>query len=355
MAGNLKPLTDEYTAALRSYLEGGGEAALMRAYDAGKRAVADHVGFLEMSAIHQVALTTVLLDRLPEEERARIARHASEITAESLVPFEISVRGTHESNAMLEELNATLASKNEEIRRQLEELRQLQSLKDDLISLVVHDLRNPIAGMVSCLSLLEPSGTTAADTEVREIVKLAREGARKASELVDDLLQVRLLEEGKVALRRQPTRLVDVLRQAIATLEGTAKLEGIPLQLDAQADPIVSVDHRLLRRSVENLISNALKVTKEGEPIVVSVREQAPSLLVEVADRGPGLPDDLRARLFQKFASVENHRRGSRRGHGLGLYVVKLVATAHGGEVDAVPRPGGGTVFRLALPAEAPF
>ena len=105
MDSPLRHLTDEYTAALKSYLEGGGEAALLRAYEAGKRAVASSVGFLEMAAVHQVALASVLLERLPAEERDRIARLASEVTAESLVPFEISARGTHEARAMLEELN----------------------------------------------------------------------------------------------------------------------------------------------------------------------------------------------------------------------------------------------------------
>jgi signal transduction histidine kinase len=304
-----------------------------------------------MAAVHQVALATVLLERLPAEERARTARLASELSAESFVPFEITARATHEANAMLTELNATLASKSDEIRRQLEELRQLQALKDDLISLVVHDLRNPLAGVLSCLNLIEPSS---ADAETREFLKLAREGMRKLSELVDDMLEVRLLEEGKLALKPEPVSLVEILRQAIATLEASAKLEGIPLELKVEAEPTLSLDRRLVRRSIENLISNALKFSKPGEPIVITVRSDPEGTAVEVADRGPGLPEELRDRLFQKFASVEARARGARRGHGLGLYVVKLVATAHGGSVAASARPGGGTVFRVLFPRSNP-
>lgn len=344
----LEELTADYSRALQRYFDGSGEEALLAAYDAGRRAVSSGIGVLELSAIHQVALTSVLLARLPRDEQERLARLAADFSAESLVPFEITARGAREDNEVLRRLNEVLEEKNGEIQRQLQELIQLQSLKDDLISLIVHDLRNPLAGVVSCLKLIEPKPGGPDPGGVREMVGLAREGLRKLSELVSDLLEVRQLEEGKLELKRQSCSVGEVLRQAMATLEATAKLSAVKLELGAVPEATVTADVRLLRRSIENLISNALKFSRDGDAVSIGAELAPGGIAIEVADRGPGLPDELKDRLFSKFASVD--KSAARRGYGLGLYVVKLVATAHGGSVAARTRDGGGTVFRITLP-----
>jgi signal transduction histidine kinase len=246
-----------------------------------------------------------------------------------------------------------IRGQQDEIRRQLEELTQLQSLKDDLISLIVHDLRNPLAGVSSCLKLIEPKPSAPDPGGLREMVALAREGLRKLSELVTDLLEVHQLEEKKLELRRERCAVGELLRQAAATLEATARLSGVKLELAQVADVSPAVDIRLVRRSIENLISNALKFSVEGSAVTLGAERAGEAIAIEVADRGPGLPDELKDRLFTKFASVEKTPSQVRRGYGLGLYVVKLVATAHGGSVEARPREGGGTVFRITLPFTA--
>jgi signal transduction histidine kinase len=346
MKAVLQRLTDSYSAALKGYLAGQGEEALLRAYETGREAVAAKLGVLEMSAVHQVALVQVLLERLPKEESERLARLAADFSAESLVPFELTARGTREANLMLQQLNETLEGKNAEIQRQLEELRSLQSLKDDLMSLIVHDLRNPLMGVLSCLDLLK-SGTT---DETREFVKLAVEGTRKLSELIDDILQVRQLEEGKLFLNVEAANPVDLVRQAVATLDASAKLAEVRLELaQSSGIPSLEVDRKLVRRAIENLLSNALKFSPAGSTATVTVRGADPGVAIEVADRGPGVAHDVKDRLFQKFGSLDARSAGSRRGHGLGLYFVKLVATAHGGGVSVREREGGGSVFSLSL------
>ncbi len=350
MNERLQKLTEAYARALRGYLDGHGEEALLEGYDVGREAVASKLSVLEMTAVHQVALVKTLLARLAPEESRKIADMAAEFSAESLLPFELTVRGAHEANAILQQLNDTLESKNAQIARQLEELRTLQALKDDLTSLIVHDLRNPLAGMISCLDLLKPSPGDANYESTREIVTLAREGARKLSELMEDLLEVRKLEEGKVQLRKEPVVLADLARDAITTLEPTARLEDVRLELALDSDLALDVDPKLMRRVVENLVSNAIKFSMAGSSVTITVRSLGDRLALEVADRGPGVAEELRDRLFHKFGSVEAKSRGGRRGFGLGLYFVKLVATAHGGTVEAEARSGGGTVFRVVLP-----
>ncbi len=104
-----------------------------------------------------------------------------------------------------------------------------------------------------------------------------------------------------------------------------------------------------MKRSFENLLSNALKYTAPGTQVDVRVQTDAGNVEIEVADRGPGIPDPLKGVLFQRFGSVEAKRGNHRRGIGLGLYLVKLVAEAHQGGVSVHDREGGGAVFRMRL------
>lgn len=351
MNEDLERLTEAYAAGLRAYLNGQGEAALLNAYEVGRAALAAKLSVLELTAVHQVALVRTLLEKLAPGERTRIESMAADYSSESLVPFELTVRGAHEANAVLQRLNQALAEKNAEIQRQLEAVRSLELLKDDLMSLLVHDLRNPLAGMISCLDLLKPRPGDSEYDATLEIVKLAREGARKQSELLEDLLEVRKLEEGKLPLRLELVRLSELVDEAISTHTPTARLEEVHLELDT-VDPFLTleVDRRLIRRVVENLISNALKFSRAHGSVSISVRAVEDRVVLEVKDRGPGVAEELRDRLFQKFGSVEAKTAGGRRGFGLGLYVVRLVATAHGGSVEVAPREGGGTIFRVMLP-----
>ncbi len=109
------------------------------------------------------------------------------------------------------------------------------------------------------------------------------------------------------------------------------------------------LNEKLVRRAIENLLGNALKYTPSGKDISVAVHRFPDSIAIEGADRGPGIPADMKASMFQKFGSVEAKKGGVRKGFGLGLYMVKLVAEGHGGSVEVLDRVGGGALFRLVL------
>jgi signal transduction histidine kinase len=127
-----------------------------------------------------------------------------------------------------------------------------------------------------------------------------------------------------------------------------AQERNVELVLAAGSDTPLPIDRKLVRRAVENLITNALKYTRGRVDVGVS-HVAGSDAEVTVADEGPGIPDALKSGLFEKFGSVEASRGQTRRGIGLGLYMVRLVAAAHGGTVAVEDRSGGGTVFRLTL------
>jgi len=233
------------------------------------------------------------------------------------------------------------------IRAQVQELHRLEALKDDMVSLLVHDLRNPLAGILSTVELaLEGMG----EGQLRDDLRRALQSAESLRGTLDETLSVRLLEENAITARRDDTDLAALIGAAVATLEPVARRREVKLSWDLAGEKTAAVDRRLLQRSLENLLSNALKYTARGTEVSIEARNKPDGFVeIDVQDHGPGIPAPLKGVLFERFGSVEAQRGNERRGVGLGLYLVKLVAAAHQGDVSAHDRPGGGTIFRLRL------
>ncbi len=233
------------------------------------------------------------------------------------------------------------------LREQFDHLQHLDALKDDLVSLMVHDLRNPLSSVLALLGVIQDA---ARDPETQLDAATARTAARKMQEILDDILKIRLLEEDKLALDIEVRSAAETVRDAVASIGPAARERGLELALAASGDPSLPADQKLVRRAVENLLANAVKYSPPHGTIDVGVRREDGGVEIAVADRGPGVPEPLRAALFEKFGSVEAARQQARRGYGLGLYLVKLVATVHGGRAIVRSREGGGSVFGLWLP-----
>src|SRR3989442_1020881 len=155
------------------------------------------------------------------------------------------------------------------VRAQLHELAELQALKDDLVSLMVHDMRNPLTGLLANLDML--SGEVSLDpAQAKQDAAEALQLAHRIRTLLDEVLQVRMLEEGELRLQLERVPLAEVTREAAETLQGEARARNVELRLGAAADPVVPIDRKLARRCVENLIANALKYSRSGDPGVAS-------------------------------------------------------------------------------------
>ncbi len=242
-----------------------------------------------------------------------------------------------------------LRDQDERIRVQLGEMRQLDQLKDDLAALVVHDLRNPLAGLDGLLWVLKGD---AIDSDQRELLEGAMTASRHLRHAIDDMLKIRLIEQQVFELDRQPTSMRSVAALAVGFLDGDARSRGLMIEL-AGDDVVAPVDAGLVRRAVENLLANALRYTRPRTTVSVVVTGDGHAVEVAVGDRGPGIPDDQKREVFTKYASVEGATGLVRRGNGLGLYLVNLTAQAHGGEASVEDRPGGGALFRIRLPKVA--
>lgn len=289
-------------------------------------------------------LPVILLTALSEQEdrNAGLAAGADDFLTKPVDRRELLLR-----------VRAFLKMRQQEamIHRQLADLRHLQALKDDLVSLIVHDVRNPLMGVQGFLELLQRKLANTNQADVRHLLERATESSQRLREILEDMLNVRLLEAGELHLVRERLSLGTLAADAVATLEGAAKSQKVGLALTVEEEVFVRVDRKLSRRCLENLLANAVKYSPSGDTIEMTVRCAEKGGAVEIADRGPGIPDALKIEVFEKFGSVEAKRDTARRGYGLGLYLVRLVLAAHQGSVSVSDRDGGGSVFRIFLPS----
>jgi two-component system, OmpR family, sensor kinase len=209
-----------------------------------------------------------------------------------------------------------------------------------------HELRTPLTSILANLELLEAE----LEGEQREMAESALRSSKRMRRLVGDLLLLARADAGRESTRA-PVDLAAIAREAAQ--EAAALSADHPLSLDVTGPVIVSGVADDLHRLAGNLVENALIHTAAGTPVTVSVRRVDDSAVLEVADRGPGVPAPLRERVFERFArgSGDAARAG---GSGLGLAIVKAVTDAHGGRVELLHAESGGARFVVTLPAAAP-
>jgi two-component system, OmpR family, sensor kinase len=206
-----------------------------------------------------------------------------------------------------------------------------------------HELRTPLTSILANLELLEGE----LDGEQREMAASALRSSRRMRRLVGDLLLLARADAGREA-PRAPVDLATVASEA--ALEAGSLAPGDPVSVDAPEPVVVMGVEDDLHRLASNLVENALIHTPQGTPVTVSVRRDGDSAVLEVADRGPGVPPALRRRVFERFARGGGDAAPSG-GSGLGLAIVQAVTHAHGGSVELGEAESGGARFVITLPA----
>lgn len=227
---------------------------------------------------------------------------------------------------------------------------ETERLHATLLNSISHDLRTPLASIIGALTTLTGQGTQLDKATRNELLETAREEAERLNRLVSNLLDMTRLESGRLKLATDWCDLEDVVTTALEQV-GT-QLKDRPVQVDVAPDlPLLRVDHALIAQVLANLLDNAVKYSPPGSPVEVSLYRQGDEVHVRVADRGYGIPEEHRQRIFDKFYRVE--QPGQPAGTGLGLAICKGIVEAHGGRIWSEPRPGGGTVVTFTLPVAA--
>ncbi len=246
-----------------------------------------------------------------------------------------------------------VAAQQAELRERNRALLELQQARDDLTSLIVHDLRNPLTAIVGYLDLLR---LTDPDPRYQSLLHPAITSAGHMRGLIATILDLRRLQDGSLPLERQAVDLAELLAISEQEYCGWAQRDGKTIIVEpAEGLPPVHADPDLLRRLVANLLSNALKHTQAGTTIRLAARrdEAGAWAVLTVTDDGPGIPLALLPRLFGRYVRGGGRSEGG--SSGLGLAFCKLATEAHGGTISVDSAPGRGTTFTVLLPVLLPL
>jgi two-component system sensor histidine kinase KdpD len=220
-----------------------------------------------------------------------------------------------------------------------------ERLSNALLNSISHELRTPLAAITSAASALEDVKDADGGFD-RKMVAEIQEASARLNRLVGNLLDVTRLESGHVRPKLDWCDVGDLVRTTVHSLE--RELAGREIKVEiAEKIPLARLDFTFMQQALSNLLLNAVVHTPVGTPISVQARHESGQLVLSVADNGPGLPPELLPRLFDKFFRAPDAPAG---GSGLGLAIVKGFVEAHGGQVSAANRPGGGAMFTLRIP-----
>ncbi|MFF4500394.1 ATP-binding protein [Streptomyces sp. NPDC001401] len=229
---------------------------------------------------------------------------------------------------------------------QAKELAEGNRIRTALLAAVSHDLRTPLAGIKASVTSLRSDDVEWSQEDQAELLEAIEEGADRLDHLVGNLLDMSRLQTGTLTPLIREVDLDEVVPMALVGIPDPESAVALDIP---ETLPMVAVDKGLLERSVANVVENAVKYSPDGEPVVVSASAMADRVEVRVVDRGPGVPDEAKDRIFEPFQRYGDAPRGN--GVGLGLAVARGFAEAIGGTLTAEDTPGGGLTMVLTLPA----
>ncbi|MEV6105581.1 HAMP domain-containing sensor histidine kinase [Streptomyces sp. NPDC051940] len=296
--------------------------------------IATALSLIGSALLAQAAATTVLrpVQRLGEAARA---------LGEGKLDTRLRVTGTDE----LADLSRTFNQTAERLQQQVEDLSERDKASRRFVADMSHELRTPLTAITAVTDVLEEEQDSL-DPMIAPAVALVVSETRRLNDLVENLMEVTRFDAGTARLVADE---VDVADQITACVDARAWLDAV--DLDAPRGLVARLDPRRLDVILANLIGNALK--HGGSPVRVTARLEGEELVVEVADNGPGIPEDVLPHVFDRFYKADASRARSE-GSGLGLSIAAENARIHGGAISAANRPEGGAVFTLRLPRYAP-
>lgn len=247
-------------------------------------------------------------------------------------------------------LRAAFAQMGRRIAEQWRELTRQDQQRRDLIATISHDLRTPLTSLHGYLETLRLKDDTLSAAERQRYLDIALGQSGKVGRLARELFELARLESGLVRPELESFSLPDLLQDVLQKFELAAEARGQTLATDiAPALPNARADLGMIERVLTNLLDNAIRHTPAGTEITIRLRTDAPDLVVEISDTGPGIPQAMRDHLFTRAPALKRDNRQGESG-GLGLVIVRRILQLHGHDVTLADVPGKGAVFRFRLP-----
>lgn len=228
--------------------------------------------------------------------------------------------------------------------------REMERIKDELVSIVAHELRTPLTSIRGSLGLLA-SGRLSADTpQARRMIEIAAQNSDRLVRLVNDMLDLERLESGTLELERTSVEAGVLVRQSVDAVAEQAAMGGVSIITHVEPGLVLFADADRVVQVLINLLSNAVKFSPHGADVHVSAERRGGEALFQVRDQGRGIPGEKLESIFGRFQQVDSSDARDRGGTGLGLAISRSIARQHGGRVWAASEVGRGSTFFLTVP-----
>jgi signal transduction histidine kinase len=235
----------------------------------------------------------------------------------------------------------------------LRKLRELERVRDDLMKMIVHDLKTPLTSVLATLEMLADGDFGAVTTDQKRAVADAETKSEDLLALIDDILEVARIEEANISLTLAPMAPGALLAELVHEWGHRFQQEGSTASVSVADDaPVFLGDKGLIKRVFSNLIQNAVTHSSHPVHLELSARRAGQGVLFTVSDNGPGIPPEYHDLIFRKFGQVEMPRSPRTRSSGLGLTFCKLVVERHRGRIWVKSAEGRGSSFYIELPSD---
>ncbi len=237
------------------------------------------------------------------------------------------------------------------LEESLKRLRELQKVRDDLMKMIVHDLKTPLTSVLATLEMARDGDFGALTPPQARALSDAEGKAEDLLALIEDLLEVARIEEQTITLQPEPIAPAALLAEIVYDWGLRFKQEGATAQVDVADDaPVFRADKVLLKRVLSNLVQNALTHTAGPVNLALGARADANGILITVTDDGPGIPSEYQEIIFRKFERVRAANAPRVRSSGLGLTFCRLAVESHGGRIWVKSAEGEGSTFYVQMP-----
>jgi PAS domain S-box-containing protein len=231
---------------------------------------------------------------------------------------------------------------------------EAERMKKEFTSTLSHELRTPLTSIIGSLQLINAGVLGEVTKDVRDLTEVAERNSQRLLDLINDILDIEKIDSGKLTLNPEVLSVDDLVREAMLLNKGFG--DRFKVRFESQGELLrreVNADRKRLLQVMTNLLSNAAKFSPEGEVVQISTEEHGAWLRVAVHDRGPGIPEAFRSRIFGRFSQADSTTSRHKGGTGLGLAICKRLIEMMQGRIGFQDRDGGGTTFWFELPAHA--
>ncbi len=230
------------------------------------------------------------------------------------------------------------------------ERRRMDRLKDEFVSTVSHELRTPLTSIAGSLGLLVGGAAGELPEAALRLIRIAQSNSQRLVRLINDILDIEKIESGQTVFKFRRMDARALVEQAIDANRGFADGFHVRVRLDAEPAGEIYVDADRMAQVLTNLLSNAVKFSPPDNEVVVGIEDRDGTIRITFRDHGPGIPDEFRPRIFEKFAQADATSGRKKGGTGLGLSIARQIVLRLGGTIGFEDAPGGGTIFFVELP-----